>query len=187
MWHQSTVARILTNETYRGTMYYGKHGNLPGKTNPDRKTRHRNVPREAWIPIAVPPIIDAVTFQAAQTRLQANAQQSRRNRQHEYLFVSGRLRCGLCGCAMSGEINGHGAQRYRCGRGKRKYQDVAGVHSQRSVQASAIEPQVWQAVERVLRNPALIATEVARRKQEMQTGQGDLDRERRSYMLKSGG
>jgi site-specific DNA recombinase len=182
VWHPSIVAGILRNATYLGTMHYGKKTRLPGKQNPDKKTRWQSLPPEAWITIPVPPLIDVATFEAAQARRVANRQQSRRNRKHEYLFVSGRLRCGQCGCAMTGQIDPDEHERYRCNRGKRRYMDVAAAHSRRSILASAIEPVVWEAVARVLQNPALIAAEVERRKDGTSTHQAALDRERQHYL-----
>jgi len=37
-WHVVSVRNILNNETYIGTLYYGKKQRLPGKSNPDKKT-----------------------------------------------------------------------------------------------------------------------------------------------------
>jgi site-specific DNA recombinase len=181
MWHQSTVARILHNATYVGTLHYGKMRRVPGRQNPDKKTRWEVAPQTDWIAIPVPPLIDEATFEAAQARLVVNAQQSRRNRKYEYLFVGGRLRCGLCGAAMIGQLNNHGGTRYRCCRGRRARYDVVAPHTQRSIQSSAIEPVVWAAVDRALNNPALIAAEVERRKDGTSAQQADLERERQQY------
>jgi chromosome segregation ATPase len=80
---------------------------------------------------------------------------------------------------MTGDLDGHGKERYRCG--KKQYQDIQAAHVRRSVLAAAIEPDVWAAVERVLRNPALIAQEVERQRQDAGSQQTALDRERRHY------
>jgi site-specific DNA recombinase len=160
VWHGSTVSSILRNITYTGTLYDGKTQRIPGKSNPDKKTRYRRVPREEWVAIPVPQIIDLATFEAAQAQLARNKQHARRNRTHEYLFVGGRLRCGQCGSSLSGACTTKGARRYRCSRGNHAYKDVVAPHTRRSVLASAIEPVVWNAVERVLNNPAIIATEL---------------------------
>ena len=111
------------------------------------------MPRETWIPIAVPPIIDSATFEAAQVQLQRNKRLAKRNRKYEYLLVGGRLRCGQCGSTMSGG-NKQGIPYYLCGR--RAFQDAAAAHTRRSIQAREIEPLVWQAVEQALNNPALM-------------------------------
>lgn len=179
VWHPSSIGAMLRNTAYVGTLYEGKTQNLPGKSNPDKKTRHRRVPKEEWIPIAVPPIIDPATFEAAQALRLRNRTQSTRNRKHDYLFVSGRLRCGQCGCAMYGTLNPAGYAGYRCNRPA--FQDVVTPHRRRSVQATAVEPAVWDAVQRVLKNPAVITAELARRREGTSTQQADLDRERHHY------
>jgi site-specific DNA recombinase len=179
VWHPATIAHILHNTAYIGTMYEGKTQALPGKQNPDKKTRHRRVPREEWIPIAVPPIIDQGTFEAAHVQLERNKSQSRRNRKHEYLFIGGRLRCAQCGRAMTGVINSSGGREYRCNR--LPFQNIKVPHVRRIVQATAIEPIVWQAVERALNNPALITAEVEKRREGTSAQQADLDRERQYY------
>ena len=68
-WHRSTVAGILRNTTYIGTLYDGKKQRLPGKRHPDKKTRWRTMPQEEWMPISALPLIDVATFQAAQAQL----------------------------------------------------------------------------------------------------------------------
>jgi site-specific DNA recombinase len=181
VWHPSSISSILRNTAYIGTLYEGKTQNIPGKSNPDKKTRHRHVPREEWIPIAVPQIINPATFEAARARARANIQQSPRNRRHDYLLVGGRLRCRQCGGGMSGEINPQGSRRYRCNRGKYRHLDVVAPHIRSRVLAREIEPMVWEAVERALNNPALITAELERRREGTSAQQADLDRERQHY------
>jgi len=179
VWHPSSIGAILRNTAYIGTLYEGKTQNLPGKSNPDKKTRHRRVPQEEWIPIAVPPIVDPATFEAAQALRIRNRKQSKRNRKHDYLFVSGRLRCGQCGRAMCGFLNSADYAGYRCTRPA--FHDVVAPHRRRSVQATAIELVVWEAVERALNNPTLIAAELERREDGTSAQQADMDRERQHY------
>jgi site-specific DNA recombinase len=179
VWHPATVSYMLRNETYAGTMYDGKKQRLPGKTNPDKKTRHRRVPKDEWTPIPVPPIIERAMFETAQVRRVEQRKKSSRNRKHEYLFINGRLRCDQCGRAMGGALNSKDCPGYRCYRPA--FQDVVAPHIRRSVQASAVEPVVWDAVERALNNPALIAAEIDRRKDNASTQHADLDRERHEY------
>src|SRR5262249_15584263 len=66
VWHQSAVSQILTNESYVGTMYYGKKTRIEGLADDTRKTRYRRLDREHWLPVGVPPIIDQKVFDAAQ-------------------------------------------------------------------------------------------------------------------------
>jgi site-specific DNA recombinase len=137
------------------------------------------VPREEWIAVKVPAIIDAETFQAAQERLARNKIQAKRNRKREYLLIGGRLRCGQCGCAMYGATNPHGYSDYRCTRPT--FHDVTAPHTKCTTQGNALETTVWHAVERALRNPELITAELERRRYDVETSQTDLDRERQQY------
>lgn len=80
LWYPGSLLEILRNETYVGTMYYGKTERLPGLRNPDKKTRWRWKPKADWIAVSVPAIIEQATFDAAQIQRRTNAQHSRRNR-----------------------------------------------------------------------------------------------------------
>jgi site-specific DNA recombinase len=138
----------------------------------------RELPREQWTPIAVPALIAPELFEAAQLQLKTNQVQSKRNRKTEYLFIAGRLRCGQCGSAMTGE-RVRTRRRYRCGR--RPYQDVVTPHTHRIVAAAQIEPLVWEAVERALNQPDIIAAELEQRRDGTSAMQANLDRERQQY------
>jgi len=59
-WQPSSIHLLLKTETYTGILYYGKTENTYTHTNLDKKTAHRVKPKEEWLAIAVPPIIDAV-------------------------------------------------------------------------------------------------------------------------------
>jgi site-specific DNA recombinase len=179
VWHPATISYMLRNETYVGMMYDGKKQRIPGKTNPDKKTRHRHVPKSEWTPIPVPPIIEREMFETAQVRRVEQRKKSSRNRKHEYLFINGRLRCGQCGRAMGGALNSKNCPGYRCYRPA--FQDIVDPHIRRSVQASAIEPIAWEAVEEAVNNPELIAAKVQRWKDGVSAQRADLDRERQHY------
>jgi site-specific DNA recombinase len=178
-WDPGTIHWMLTNTTYIGRLFYGKKQSLPGKRNPDKKTRWRAVPKEEWIAIEVPAIIDQALFDAAQQQLVRNAITSRRNRKYEYLLVAGRLKCGQCGRSMTGYSNGYGYRAYKCTR--HPYQDVV-PHSKRRVMAAAVESFVWQEVEQALNNPTSITAELERRKEGTSRQQEGIDRERQQYM-----
>jgi site-specific DNA recombinase len=165
---------LLTSETYIGTLYYGKTERIASANNPDKKTTWRLKPKEEWIPIPVPAIIDQSTFVAAQHQRDRNAQTSRRNRKYEYL-LAGHIQCGQCGCKMHGQCDVRYTRRYyRCTRPH--YQTETPCRG--TISATRLEETIWTAVERVLRNPAFITTEVERRQQGVHAEQSDLERER---------
>ena len=137
-WAHSTVHRILTNETYAGTAYY----NRLKRENPYSKRRIFR-PREAWIPIKVPAIVDRGTWEAAQRRLTHSRKMVRRRARHRYL-LSGMLICAECGYAYSGEF----------AKGKRYYRDGGRKHP--NLRADEVEEKVWEAVKGLLLNPATL-------------------------------
>jgi len=84
-WHRATIAKILRNGVYTGTWFYGKTGN----------------PREEWLPVGVPVVVDRQTWGLAQKQRELNRQLSRRNTKNKYL-MGRRLTCGHCGAKIAG-------------------------------------------------------------------------------------
>ena len=56
-WHATQVNRILLNEAYRGTWWYGKVRH----TATDTGMRRHGQPRERWIGVPFPPLVDEGT------------------------------------------------------------------------------------------------------------------------------
>lgn len=102
-WYSSTVRSILTNETYTGTMYTNRFDwtgttvlrQLPAGSRPGPVTAKER-PREEWIPVPVPAIIDRATFDQAQLRFRTIRRQAQRGTG----LLSGIATCGLCGGAV---------------------------------------------------------------------------------------
>src|SRR2546422_136674 len=65
-WWHSTVCRVLRNEAYVGRLYFNQTETVP-RAGPGsrRATRQRRRPREEWITIPCPAIIDEAMFDAA--------------------------------------------------------------------------------------------------------------------------
>jgi site-specific DNA recombinase len=98
-WHHSTVIKILRQQAYTGTYYYGKRS---CKKDPRTGKRHDIPnPRSQWVPITCPAIIDPLLWEKAQERLSENKRLSQKNRKYDYLF-GGRIVCGCCGVSYSG-------------------------------------------------------------------------------------
>jgi len=174
IWHPTTVNDILASETYVGRLYHNKTERLDGLNGRGRKSRTRLRPRDAWIAIAVTPIIDHHVWHAAQAQRERNAALSPRNRKREYL-LTGLVVCGVCNYHMHGQTDiRYDRRTYRCTRPR--YQSMYSCRG--AAEAGALEAEVWQAVERALRNPALIATEVAKRHGSATTLQEGIDRDK---------
>jgi site-specific DNA recombinase len=153
LWGAGTVRQILHNPAYTGEAIWGKQRNIS-------KTRRKPRPEAEWVRLAVPAIIDRETFAAAQQALTRHQRTAARNRKHEYLLHGGRLRCGRCGRSMSSLCRARQYRYYVCN-SQHQLLDPT-LRCRGSVRADVIEAEVWQAVLRVLEDPALIAAEVAR-------------------------
>ena len=185
VWNTPAIGLILRNETYVGRLFWNKRKQLGTTTR--KRARHE------WIALQVLAIIPEEVFMAVQSAIARNKALSKRNRKYEYLFLAGWLRCGRCGKSMSG-YSAHERRRYRC------LSQVWHPSSPQSfcrgqVLAEAVEDPVWNAVERILNNPALIMEELARQQQAyahrendgaqeirlIQRAMGNLDRELRQW------
>ena len=97
-WWHSTLCRILSNEAYVGRRLL-----QPDRDRPDqhrrqrgrrRGTTQRRRPREEWIEIPCPPILDDAIFEAAQRVSRDNSKWSPRNLHDEAWLLRGLVRCG---------------------------------------------------------------------------------------------
>jgi len=108
-WATSTLHHLLADPVYTDTAYFNRyHYHPPHKPRQPQSPRATEAscrtprPREEWIGVSVPVLIDDETYQRAQTQLARNSQLSfRHNKRHSYLLRC-LLRCGLCGLNMSG-------------------------------------------------------------------------------------
>lgn len=103
-WARGSLRKILGNEIYSGSIFYGKTRLVAEEyeTQPTWE-RVQAMPRELWTRVDLPELalVDQATFEAAQARAARNKELSRRNRSGRYL-LSGFLKCGHCDHAMGG-------------------------------------------------------------------------------------
>jgi len=170
IWGTSTITRLLRNEAYIGTVYYNRrehyHGNgRRGARN--RKTRHRERPREEWIPIPVPAIVDRDTFARVKQVSRDNSKWSPRGAEWGVWLLRGLIECGHChlGCnchRMRGR-NGTWHRYYYC-RGHDPLRTKAGLGRcpERNIRADELDEYVFAQVRQTLLDPRqLIAAEHA--------------------------
>jgi site-specific DNA recombinase len=167
-WSPSTVHHILADPIYTGTAYANRYSYVPAAkprcTGAHRSPRtgaatcRRLRPREQWIAIPVPALIDTDTWDRAQAQLARNAELSfRNNSRHNYLLRC-LLTCEVCGLAMYGitrPATAHQPQRqyYEC-RGKDCILSArTAVCPSRSVRATDIEATLWEHVAVLLADP----------------------------------
>ena len=173
-WTYSTVQTILNQLAYTGRAYYNrtrtcheavgrvkKHGR--GYL---RQPEHRPRPADEWIPVAVPAIVEEALWQRAAERLATNQRFAGRNNTRHCYPLRSLLVCDSCGRTLVGRTTA-GQVYYSCGnRGKQRQPGVS-PHS-RSIAGNIVTPLVWEAITKLLRNPALLA-DAWQAEDEMQT------------------
>jgi site-specific DNA recombinase len=147
---------MLRNTVYKGVGHYNRKKKVDAKNPrmgrgykdiwPGNLRSHAERPKEEWIPVEVPAIIDPETWDLAQQQLKRNRERAtRNNKTHRYL-LRGLLVCGRCGRRMTGRWTEPGG-RYVC---KFRYPKSAPDSCDgRSVMAKEIEPLVWGYVREV--------------------------------------
>jgi site-specific DNA recombinase len=176
-WSVSHIHRILGREVYKGTGWYGRERHV---TTEDGRKRFPQ-PKETWIPIAYPPLVDEETWVRAQAMKQERRILAKRNTRSFYLLQH-LLICEECGLGFTVRTNNRNTVR-RNGRTYRyeyakpsRYYKCQGMHShglqcheRPYLKADALEELVWCEVASVLKKPDIIL----RGLQEQSVGQDD--------------
>lgn len=179
-WDRSTVWGMLRNPAYKGTACFGKTEKAERKkvTRPLRKrggfsprcSCSRERPKQEWIKIPVPAIINEEIFALAEERLERNKRFSPRHTK-EYTALQGLLVCSLCGYAMyrsSTRTSKRKLYYYRC-LGSDGYRHLNGrICTNRPIRQDYLDDLVWKQVMHLLENPGLIRKEINHRIQEAQ-------------------
>ena len=163
-WNWATVDRILHDETYIGTLYYNRFNCVVGEGTYGQKrpyVKRTRRPREEWIPISVPSIIDLATFHQAEIRVKDNQQFSPRNLRETAFLLRGLVRCGHCGLSCFAHTINRTAERpnhyYICPRRDKSFSFLRDKRcSQRCIGADALDELVWEEVSTRLQNPELV-------------------------------
>ena len=77
VWGVSMIGRLIRNEAYVGRAYYNRTASVLDR-HPTKAKRQMRRPRDQWIPIPVPAILDEELFEAAQRVSYDNSQWSPR-------------------------------------------------------------------------------------------------------------
>lgn len=99
LWTQSTVAAILRNEMYTGTLVQGKSHHISYKNKKRKKVEQTDWVR---IPDTHEAIIDTDTWSRTRERLNSHARVGKRSQ--ELSPLSGKVKCTLCGRPMKRNV-----------------------------------------------------------------------------------
>jgi site-specific DNA recombinase len=174
-WERSMVWAMLRNPAYRGAACFGKTRvatrhrvtrplRMRGGTATRDSANHER-PREEWIEIPVPALIDEPIFARAQELLQENKVRAQR-RTIAPSLVQGLVSCRQCGYALSRTSTRSSARLihyYRC-LGSDAWRHLGGPRCMsRPVRQDLLDETVWTEVMRLLEDPTLIQQELDRR------------------------
>ncbi|MDQ2804058.1 MAG: recombinase family protein, partial [Pseudomonadota bacterium] len=165
-WSPSVVHHILADPVYIGTAYANRYSFVPPKRpRRDHGPRtgeascRRLKPREQWIAIPVPAIIDAQIWDQAQAQLARNSGLSFRNNAKYNYLLRCLMTCATCGLAMFGRT-----YPARASQPERRYYQCQGKDCilrarpapcpSRSIKAEEVEAAVWGHVAGLLASPA---------------------------------
>lgn len=187
-WDRSVIWGMLKNPAYKGWAGFGKTrvGALKVRLRAQRGRRLQprqphaieEVPREEWILVPVPAIIEAEVYALVQEQLAESRQRARQGQRGVRYLVQGLLVCKVCGDAYYGKAispssrKGHprayayyrclGTDAYRFG-GQRLCPNTP-------VRTDLGEVAVWKEVERGLEHPQRLEQEYRRRGQAPRRG-----------------
>lgn len=180
-WDATTIALMLRNTAYVGRAVFGRSHSvqaaprlrpLRGLPHPPRHPNSRvPAPREEWIEIPMPALVDPAVFEAAQTQLDENRRWRRERRRRPGWLLQGLVVCRQCGYAFYGKMaRGTVGGRqpadygyYRCpGTDAHRFAGQAVCHN-RSVRSDRLERAVWNEIRAVLEDPQRLAHEYERR------------------------
>ena len=164
VWLQSRVHHILGNATYTGSWVYGRYRHI--STEDGMKVYDQ--PRDSWIEIPVPQVIDDETWERAQALKKQRSSKAKRNTNVLYLLQH-LLKCGECGRNFHARCTGT-TSNIRNGKKysydlpiPRRYYMCNGMQSMRLrcrerpyIRAERLEEPIWSEVKRVIQNPDLI-------------------------------
>jgi len=163
-WHKAYVSDILRREVYRGTWHYGRARWVITEGG----ERVYAQPRDEWIEVPFPPLVDEETWDRAQALKKQRKQRSKRNTKAFYLLQH-MVKCAECdrlfGCRSHYRTYAkRDGKRYRKDRAtpQRHYQcygmlnDRLGCRKPASIRAERLESLVWSEVRGMVQNPELI-------------------------------
>ena len=164
LWRQSYIHYVLANATYTGAWVYGKERHISTEDG----TKSYDQPRDTWIEVPVPPLVDEKTWERAQKLKKQRSRRAKRNTKVLYLLQH-LLKCGECGHNFHAKstwrtTNVRNGKKYRYDLPTpRRYYMCNGTLSLRlrcrerpHIRAERLEEPIWSEVKRVIQNPDLI-------------------------------
>lgn len=145
-WAKSSVAKILANPTYAGTVYYNKFQ----RTNNGRKLIVRD--GEKWIAIQITPLVEQYIYKQAQRQLADNRERVRKQATRFYL-LSGMIVCTHCGRPFFGQTNPADSHNRATEEVWYRHRIKNGHCCNKQISTSRVDAAVWNALVELLLKP----------------------------------
>ena len=181
IWDRATVWDMLKNPAYKGAAAFGKTSVEPLRPRlraqrgrplqPKRAASTQDVPREKWMSISVPALVDEGVFEAVQEQLQENQQRARIGQRGARYLLQGLLVCACCGYAYYGKPISPSARKgnprsyayYRCiGSDAYRFGGVR-VCWNKQLRTDLVDEAVWNEVCKLLEDPSRLEQEYRQR------------------------
>ncbi len=173
-WDHKTIWDMLKNPAYKGEAAFGKTRATPlgprlraPRGRPAQSRRGywlKDAPKEEWITIPVPALVDPALFEAVQDQLAENRRRARIPQKGSRYLLQGLLVCAKCGYAYHGRTNDERNAYYRCSGSmslpRRGFERLCWNKELRMDQADAA---VWQEVCGLLQVPERLEQEYRQR------------------------
>ncbi len=160
VWHRQVVRQILMNRVYIGEFYQNRwntEGMFGNKYKPEDERVHiKERPREEWILVDCPPIIDVETFEHAQNMIKESRRRWAKRPKHNYL-LSGLIRCGNCNNTMVGTRTTNWGQKILYYTDEKNYSGAKHPGCGRRIRVSKLDQEVWDTILGWLNAPDEIA------------------------------
>lgn len=148
-WHRSTVQNILRNSLYCGDFYWNKtqaiatRKHREGSATKRAKSTQVARPREEWIKMEAPAIVNREIFEGAQRKLRHNQQVASGRRTETPALFKGLLVCAQCNRRLGAHtVKRLGQVQYNCpGRLEKRFKDNCRCSS---VLAHILEGKAWE-------------------------------------------
>jgi site-specific DNA recombinase len=161
-WYNASIYKILKHPAYKGKMPYYRTSRVTDPQTGKRVEKVRPLDDPAIVWVDVPAIVSEEDWEESQRITKENDSRGGANRKVEYL-LSRRLRCGECGCKVSGKVfnaynreNGkrtHPLYYYVCNTANFKQGRRLKTCKMRMFRQEWVEATVWDYVERHLLDP----------------------------------
>jgi site-specific DNA recombinase len=181
-WCRSTLRQILRNGAYTGTGYYNKRQSVIRDNGKKYQRKVKNGikmrPKEEWIPIKFPQILDESKFALVQEILSKKFRPFGKSKY--FYLLSGLIRCANCGSTFTGAGNNRHPY-YRCSN-RRKRLPLPKNCRVKHMRMEDLDAAVWSVISKAMMNQKILTAHISQLADEI-TEDGNALKEEKERLL----